>query len=463
MGCPTAWFQIVGFMWHGGFATASKLQPIVATAQSTSIAPRASQSAICHPEVLLQVRATKTLSTPNCSKASPGSSCHSAVLWAMQDGIQGNPEWYPGLNASSSFEDFQLVLHFGGHHNCPAPCGCHTALPGESCHSAVKWAMEDGIHGNPEWYPGLTSSSSFEEFQIVLHLQGLHGCPAPCKDNNKQPARRTTRSSKSNPVWGWRSSGQRVGGSNWCNSEVPASDWTMKRWQSGDANLHVRVLTYNLFWWNLFGVRRGNRGSAGNLIQKNFQAEPFTVMAFQECDSVGRVLSDASLQGRYAGVQGNHALAIAYDRYNWKKLNQGAADVAEDGRQQYYGRRGIQWLRLRHKQSRKTLFIVNHHGPLPIPSGGLCGGEATAYNILKQIADHAEDGDMIVVTGDFNANRRSKTFQGLQEHLHWLYTGRSIGGIDHFFSNYDESHVRDKKNLGSGGSDHDALSVSFSI
>jgi len=120
-------------------------------------------------------------------------------------------------------------------------------------------------------------------------------------------------------------------------------------------------------------------------------------------------------------------------------------------------------VRLRHRQSRKTLFIVNHHGPLPIPTGGICGGRATAYNILKQIAEHAEDDDMIVLTGDFNANAHSSTFRTLRERLHWLFSGRAIGGIDHFFSNYDESHVRERSNLGSGGSDHDALSITFSI
>jgi len=323
--------------------------------------------------------------------------------------------------------------------------------------------MQVGIRTTPHWYPGLTESSSFEQFQALLHLRGYHRCPAPCGESDRQSDGQMVSNTISNPVWGWRSSGQRTGGRNWCEAEVPASDWTLKRWQSLDTDLRVRVLNYNLFWWNLFGLRRGNGRSAGRLIRRNFEAEPFTVMAFQECDSVARVLSDARLQARYIGIQSRHALSVAYDRFDWEALRQGSADVAEDRRQQYFGRRAIQWVRLRHRQTRKTLFIVNHHGPLPIPTGGICGGSATAYNILRLIADHAEDGDLIVLTGDFNAHLESQTIQTLQDRLHWLYSGRAIGGIDHFFSNYDASHVRERSNLGSGGSDHDALSMTFSI
>jgi len=57
---------------------------------------------------------------------------------------------------------------------------CHTAEPHDLCYKEVSWAMGNGINEHPEWYPGLTASSSFEEFQQVLH-QGHHGdCAAPC-------------------------------------------------------------------------------------------------------------------------------------------------------------------------------------------------------------------------------------------------------------------------------------------
>lgn len=57
---------------------------------------------------------------------------------------------------------------------------CHSSMPGEKCHNAVSWAKKDGIYGHPDWYPGLSSSSSFEDFQAVLAAKGTGGCVMPC-------------------------------------------------------------------------------------------------------------------------------------------------------------------------------------------------------------------------------------------------------------------------------------------
>merc|ERR1712048_682991 len=114
-------------------------------------------------------------------------------------------------------------------------------------------------------------------------------------------------------------------------------------------------------------------------------------------------------------------------------------------------------VRLQHKQTGKTMFVMNHHGPLPIPSGGKCGGKATAYNMLRKIAENADAQDFIVLTGDFNANGHSHTVWSLERYMHRIFTGSAIGGIDHFFSNCGGAHVVETRNLGNGGSDHDAL------
>eukprot|EP00930_Biecheleria_cincta_P085796 TRINITY_DN7515_c0_g1_i2.p1 TRINITY_DN7515_c0_g1~~TRINITY_DN7515_c0_g1_i2.p1 ORF type:complete len:295 (-),score=53.82 TRINITY_DN7515_c0_g1_i2:50-934(-) len=57
---------------------------------------------------------------------------------------------------------------------------CHTALRGEECYAATTWAKHDGIFAHPEWYPGLSRASSFEEFQATLNARGLSGCQVPC-------------------------------------------------------------------------------------------------------------------------------------------------------------------------------------------------------------------------------------------------------------------------------------------
>jgi len=116
-------------------------------------------------------------------------------------------------------------------------------------------------------------------------------------------------------------------------------------------------------------------------------------------------------------------------------------------------------LRLKHKSSHQTLFFVNHHGPLSINSGGLCGGQATAHNLIKVIQKHGKKGDTVVIVGDFNANAASLTIKTLRRHFLHAYNGLVFGGIDNIFSNLNISSVVKNTQLGTGGSDHHALST----
>merc|ERR1712061_524872 len=71
-----------------------------------------------------------------------------------------------------------------------AAARCHTVSENDcgaanaDCFEHVKWAKETGISTNPEWYPGLTSSSSFEAFQALLNSRQEWLCPAPCSPCN---------------------------------------------------------------------------------------------------------------------------------------------------------------------------------------------------------------------------------------------------------------------------------------
>ncbi|CAK0888826.1 unnamed protein product [Prorocentrum cordatum] len=139
--------------------------------------------------------AAMQLAKRDCHTTIEGEPCHREVrwaMWAMRAGILERPEWYPNLSIDSSFEDFQSFLHglSALSHVCPAPCKaqaaaaqtCHTAEPGESCHTEVTWAMTQGIRERPRWYPNLTQDSSFEDFQAFLHGLDLWSqtCPRPC-------------------------------------------------------------------------------------------------------------------------------------------------------------------------------------------------------------------------------------------------------------------------------------------
>jgi len=57
---------------------------------------------------------------------------------------------------------------------------CHTAVDGEDCFTAVMWAKQEGIHQEADWYPGLSPTSPFEAFQAHLHSINHGNCPEPC-------------------------------------------------------------------------------------------------------------------------------------------------------------------------------------------------------------------------------------------------------------------------------------------
>lgn len=251
------------------------------------------------------------------------------------------------------------------------------------------------------------------------------------------------------------------GAGQWCQVGIPSQSLNLKGCPATGSTT-VKVLTYNLFWWNLFDTRHGNGQSAGSKIARTSGPEQYDLMGFQECDSMSRILGDAhdqGLSGEYGLISGGHALAIAWrkSRYTW--LAEGKQEVGEDHSDQYYGKRSAQWVRLRHNDG-QTIFFVNHHGPLPVSRSGGCTGSATAFNILKLIGTHAHVGDVVIVVGDFNAESHSSRIQALDSYMHRVFSGSKMGGVDHVFSNCPAASTA---NLGTGGSDHDALSVTFSV
>eukprot|EP00929_Paragymnodinium_shiwhaense_P057836 TRINITY_DN2896_c0_g1_i5.p1 TRINITY_DN2896_c0_g1~~TRINITY_DN2896_c0_g1_i5.p1 ORF type:complete len:426 (+),score=61.34 TRINITY_DN2896_c0_g1_i5:92-1369(+) len=265
---------------------------------------------------------------------------------------------------------------------------------------------------------------------------------------------------------GYPSSEQTSGRGQWCEIAKPPTTWSaLKTCPEATGELNVKVLAYNLFWWNLFGQRGGEDGRAGKKIATTSGPEEYDFIGFQECDSTDWVMGDAKrhgLSGDYGTLSGGRAIAIAYLKSRWTLLDSGVEDVGEDSRQQYYGKRSAHWGRFRNADGR-TAFFANHHGPLPVSTSGGCAGSTTAYNILRMIAENAHPEDTVFLVGDFNAQPHSSRIQALDKFMHRVYTGSSHGGVDHIFSNCGKSHVTKTENLGSGGSDHDAITASISI
>mmetsp|Transcript_147956 Transcript_147956/g.368723 ORF Transcript_147956/g.368723 Transcript_147956/m.368723 type:complete len:389 (-) Transcript_147956:97-1263(-) len=245
----------------------------------------------------------------------------------------------------------------------------------------------------------------------------------------------------------------------WCNAHSDDPDLWIA--DVAGAPVQVKVLTYNLEWWSLFEQLGGLGGSAGKLIAAAGKPQPFDIMGFQECQDPFRVLTDAGLLPRYTAVQGAAGLCFAYMTASWTALAQGEEFVGEDQPGQYFGKRSAQWVRLQHKTTGKVVFFVNHHGPLTVNSGGICGGKATAGNLLRLLARSAVHGDSIVLLGDFNADANSETVLELAKRLYKVYAGVSYGGVDNIFSNVKFS--QEAQNLGGGGSDHSALAAVIDI
>jgi len=252
----------------------------------------------------------------------------------------------------------------------------------------------------------------------------------------------------------------------WCEIQPPPDNWTLK--SCGEqGSTEVKILTYNLFWWNLFDQNWGRDKSAGRLIASSSGPDHYDIMGFQECNVKERIMSDAievGLPDEYEIFDGGDAfrdrsICVAYRKTRWQLLEWGMDFVGEDNWAQYYGKRAAMWLRLQ-EASGLVVFFMNHHGPLPVNQRGGCAGIATAYNILNLIAGNAHDTDKIILVGDFNSDLSSDRIPELSDRLHRVYTGVAMGGVDHIFSNCNNATGF---NLGKGGSDHDALSVNFTF
>eukprot|EP00927_Polykrikos_kofoidii_P075418 TRINITY_DN71601_c0_g1_i1.p1 TRINITY_DN71601_c0_g1~~TRINITY_DN71601_c0_g1_i1.p1 ORF type:complete len:595 (-),score=91.53 TRINITY_DN71601_c0_g1_i1:63-1688(-) len=353
-------------------------------------------------------------------------------------------EWVVGVSGDRrfSFEDMEGVASLGSVRREVAAMDVEVprhVRGGVECHDINEHdegkCMREIVRAKKDFsrhrhrYPGLKRFSCLKAWHIHMHRASRGNCPTPCFF----PCGETS---------------------------VP----TMWKPRVPDRRVEVKVLSYNLYWWHLFGkkkgIHNGIKHSAGKLIVAAMKP-PFDVIGFQECEDFEKVMGPVGLSGEYQSYLSNHSTCIAYRKAAWTLLGHGDGDVAEDQPTEYYGTRGTQWIRLAHRHSDATLLFLNHHGPLAVNSGGQCGGATTAHKLMKLIADEGRVGDIVILVGDFNANAASLTIQELWKHLVLLYNGDSFGGVDNIFSNLGKSSLVRNESLGSGGSDHDAITVTM--
>lgn len=367
-------------------------------------------------------------------------------------------------------------------------CANYTSL---NCGETVAWAFNSGkkqswaskAYGEMQSVSGVPHTKAtvqdFHRLQFCGAIEKSKKCELPpCTCSNppcgscgkfvpppapppKGPSEVKLHAAKHGKLMGYHMTNRWVG-QNWCKAQPPAPEFSLNKACPADRSLEVRVLTYNLFWWHLFGVRNGANRMAGKLVIKE---GPWDLMGFQECDNLTRVIDDSSALQTHGMYNGTAAVSNAWDQGKWKVLETGYKLVSEDDKSQWYGKRAVVWTRVQHKQTNKVVFFMNYHGSLPVGGprdGGACGGEATAYNMLRVMGEHAHEGDNVILVGDFNAIKNSILLKTLAKYMNHQYQGKSFGGVDNVFTN-SCPHLVSKKNLGNGGSDHDALGVVFRI
>jgi len=65
---------------------------------------------------------------------------------------------------------------------------CQTARFGSECYARVMWVAQVGVVQHPSWYKGISTSSSFEEVQALLHRREEKACGMPCLRFESKPS-----------------------------------------------------------------------------------------------------------------------------------------------------------------------------------------------------------------------------------------------------------------------------------
>mmetsp|Transcript_15835 Transcript_15835/g.28144 ORF Transcript_15835/g.28144 Transcript_15835/m.28144 type:complete len:443 (+) Transcript_15835:113-1441(+) len=126
-----------------------------------------------------------------CKNAAQGTDCANHILFAMNHGISASPAWYPGLSPTSSFRDFQALLHLVADNGCSRPCtdedeGCLKIEDHNPCLLRIQWVRKVEMIEHKDWYPELAKDSSDHQFAQSLYERGVESCRRPCKDGEEE-------------------------------------------------------------------------------------------------------------------------------------------------------------------------------------------------------------------------------------------------------------------------------------
>jgi len=160
----------------------------------------------------------------------------------------------------------------------------------------------------------------------------------------------------------------------------------------------IKVVSYNLFWWNAFGQNPWKGEQVTKNIKNKLGAD---VLGLQECDSTGLIESRTgySRASKFSGAQG-----VMVKPGLFTVGDHGSRDIGATGK---WGPRYVTWAQLTHMQSGRTFWHFNTHWCVHSGNGRTCSADKRytgAKNMLKVIREKAGDSP-VIITGDFNAGR----------------------------------------------------------
>jgi len=194
----------------------------------------------------------------------------------------------------------------------------------------------------------------------------------------------------------------------------------------------IRVVSYNLWWWNAFQQNPWKSDEIVNNIKNVLQAD---TLGLQECDSAETIKARTGYDAvsPFKGAQG-----VVVKPGLFEVGASGSEDIQATGK---WGPRYVTWAELIHLPSGRTMFHFNTHWCVHNGNGHVCDSSVRhtgAENMLQVIRDVAGTSPA-VITGDFNADIGESGPQVFLENGFALAKNSWVDAI--FYSEAHWSHV----------------------
>lgn len=217
----------------------------------------------------------------------------------------------------------------------------------------------------------------------------------------------------------------------------------------------IKVVSYNLFWWNAFDQ---NPGKSDRIVAniKNMQAD---TIGLQECNDPGTIMSrTGNMYGVVSPFRDNQGVMVKPGLFTVEA--QGSRDLQARGK---WGARYVTWAKLRHAPSGRAFFHFNTHWCVHSGNGYTCDSgvrHTAAKNMLRTIRDVAGASSPVLITGDFNAGMGER---GPQELLRNGFGLAKNSGVDAIFYSKGHWSVVRASEGDAANSDHRPVIVDFQL